>query len=168
MKWFFCALVLAFPVVASAENTPDTWSSFQFLLGDWKGGASGKPGEGSGEFSLKPELGGKVLVRRNHDEYPAGSGQTNIAMHDDLMIIYPAADPGSFRAEYFDSEGHVIHYVATPSPGKIVMVSNNPPTQPRFRLTYTKKPDNSLGIDFEIAPPGQDFHSYLSGTVTRK
>src|SRR5271168_4336240 len=98
MKWISCALALACPLVSLGENADETWKPFQFLIGDWRGSGSGKPGVGPGEFSLKPELNGKVLVRRNRNEYPPRAGETNAVVHEDLMIIYPAVDPGSYRA----------------------------------------------------------------------
>lgn len=168
MKKAFLLAALFLPLVTPVRGAEDPWKPFQFIIGDWIGSGSGKPGQGSGEFSLKPDLGNKVLVRRNHAEYPAREGQAQGTVHDDLMIIYPAEASGSFRAEYFDSEGHVIHYTVSPHDDKIVFLSDGASSGPRYRLTYNKKSDNSVGIDFEIAAPNQEFRRYLSGSVARK
>ena len=88
----------------------DPWEPFHFLIGEWVG--EGKEGQGTGHFSLAPDLGGKILVRRNHAELPAGNGRP-AAVHEDLMVIYKSQDSKSAKAIYFDSEDHVINYTVT-------------------------------------------------------
>jgi len=51
--------------------TDDRWEGWQFLLGEWQGEGSGKPGEGSAIFSFYLDLQENVLVRRNRVDYPA-------------------------------------------------------------------------------------------------
>ncbi len=165
-KLFFVLSIFVF-VLTPVFGADDPWKPFAFMMGEWTGSGSGKPGEGTGEFSLKEDLGGKILIRRNHNEYSPKAGQQKGTAHDDLMIIYPPQGGGSYQADYFDSEGHVIHYTVSFPAGKVVLVSDGS-AGPRFRLAYSKKSDSSLGIDFEVAPPGQDFRPYLSGTVARK
>jgi hypothetical protein len=166
-----------------ADDQKDPWASFQFLIGDWVGEGSGQPGQGEGRFSLKPDLEGKILVRRNHASYPAQGGRPPVS-HDDLMVIYPG-EKESARAIYFDNEGHVIHYTVT-SGGRIlitptrnvaglitpglVFLSESQPSGPRFRLSYTQEKAGLVSIKFEIAPPGKpdEFKTYLEGKVRRK
>jgi hypothetical protein len=167
MKKLLCTIAVAIPLLALGRDGTDAWKPFEFIIGDWTGGGNGSPGQGQGEFSLKPDLANKILVRRNHNEYPAQAGRPAFT-HDDLMVIYPPQGGGPYRAEYFDSEGHVIHYVASFSEGKVTFVSDDKPNAARYQLTYEKKADDSLGINFAIAPPNQDFHHYLGGTVVRK
>jgi hypothetical protein len=149
----------------------DAWGGWRFLVGDWMGGGSGGPGEGSGFFSFRFDLDGKVLVRRNHSEYPAVSGRPAV-VHDDLMVIHPDAGRGGFAADYFDNEGHVIHYVAELAADgtKITFRSEAAPSTPWFRLTYTKLPADAVGIAFDIAPPDNPgaFKTYLSAKAVRK
>src|ERR1700757_5144742 len=106
----------------SAQNTATSWEDWKFLLGEWTAGeSSGAPGQASkGGFTLAPDLGGQVLVRRNHAEYPASGGRPAI-VHDDLMIIYHVpSGVGKFatKAFYDDNEGHAIHYNVNFSPDK--------------------------------------------------
>src|SRR5262249_17039698 len=90
--------------------------------------------------------------------------------HEDLMVIYP--EPGSrhFRADYYDSEGHVIHYSVAPNDSGLVFVSSSSSPGPRFRLTYALAENKTVGVKFEIASPGKasQFRTYLEGTVRRK
>lgn len=167
---FVCCL--AFVLVANALQVrakDDPWTPFQFLIGDWVG--EGKEGQGSGHFSLTPDLQGKVLVRKNHAELPAANGRP-AAVHEDLMIIYKSEDGKSAKAIYFDSEDHVINYTVTSSADQKTLTFISAPTAsaPRFRLIYEKESDDRTGIKFEIAPPGKpdEFKTYLEGKARRK
>jgi hypothetical protein len=152
-----------------AQAKDDPWEPFQFLIGEWVG--EGKEGQGTGHFSLTPDLGGKILVRRNHAELPAANGRP-AAVHEDLMVIYKSQDGKSAKAIYFDSEDHVINYTVDFSADKqtLTFISAAAPGAPRFRLTYKKEADDRLGIKFEIAPPGkpEEFKGYLEGKARKK
>ncbi len=156
------------PPHGSPQAAVDPWDSLRFLVGDWVGEGSGRPGEGSGSFSFRFDLGENILVRRNHSEYPPSGGKSAI-VHDDLMVCYPDPAGGRILAIYFDNEGHVIQYVAeTDGSGRLVLASEVKPSSPSFRLTYTKLAGDTVGIKFEIAPPGRtEFVSYLSGKATK-
>jgi hypothetical protein len=172
--WF---AVLALPLLSfsgsSSEPTspPDAWARFRFLLGEWVGEGSGRPGEGKGQFSLTPDLQGKILVRKNRADYPAAGGRPALH-HEDLMIIYPTEDGKEHKAIYFDSEGHVVQYAASFSQDEqtLTMVSDARPSSPRFRLSYTRQAEGRVGIKFEMAPPGKPdaFKTYLNGSARRK
>jgi hypothetical protein len=153
---------------SSAAEIPEAWKPFQFLIGDWVGSGSGKPGEGTGEFSLKFDLDQKILVRRNRALLAPTAKQPTGAVHEDLMIIYQQPGPGAFRADYFDNEGHVIHYSISLADHSAVFESDQPGNATRFKLTYELKSDGVLSIDFAVAGPGKPFQTYVSGTARRK
>jgi hypothetical protein len=161
------ALLISLSSVVGAADSP--WGAWQFLIGEWQGTGGGSPGQGTGGFTLAPDLGGKVLVRRSHAEYPAANGRLAVS-HDDLMIVHTPVADGTARAIYFDNEGHVITYDAKPAAdGRSIALVSVEPAQPRFRLTYTKRDDGQVGIKFEIAPSGkvEELKPYLEGTVKR-
>ena len=155
--------------VAPVRAEEDVWADFRFLIGTWV--SEGRPEEGSGRFTLEPDLGGKILVRRNTAELPAAKGRP-AGKHEDLMIVYREPGGKPFRASYFDSEDHIIQYTVSSLPDKkgLVFVSKPDPSGPRFRLTYTKGEGDKVAVKFEIAPPGKadQFKTYLEGTVRRK
>lgn len=63
--------------------------TLRFLVEQWTGeGTADTKQAGAGSCSFEPDLQTKVLVRRNHAEYPASDVHSAIA-HDDLMIICP-------------------------------------------------------------------------------
>ena len=140
-------------------------------MGEWTaGGSSGVPGHASsGSFSLVRDLGGAILVRKNHAEYPPSGGRPAI-VHDDLMIIYHEA--GATRAFYDDNEGHVIHYAVTFSSDKkrIIFLSDQSAGAPRYRLTYDDQQPGLTKVLFEIAPPDKpdQFAKYVEAVVHRK
>jgi hypothetical protein len=151
-----------------AAEIPEVWKPFQFLLGDWVGSGSGKPGEGTGEFSLKFDLDQKILLRRNRAQLAPSANQPAGAVHEDLMIIYQQPGSGAFRADYFDNEGHVIRYAISVKEHTAVFESDDPGNATRFKLTYELKSDGLLNITFAIAGPGKPYQTYVSGTARRK
>ena len=165
-------VVLSWAVAAGQGGPPagtaPSWDRWAFVLGDWEGDGSGSPGQGSGRFSFAFDLERRILVRRNHNEFPASQGRP-ASVHDDLLIVYPEGD--RFRAVYFDNEDHVIHYTVEPSTEQnvLTLVSDRTPGAPRFRLAYRAAAGGALGIRFEIAQPDRPdaFAPYLEGTAHR-
>lgn len=142
-----------------------------FLIGDWEAVGQGKANEAKGGFSFTFDLQDKVIVRRNHAEYPEEQGRP-ATKHDDLMVIYADNTTELIRASYFDNEGHAINYKVEISADKqiVTFISDPISSQPRFRLTYTKQKDGNLSGKFEIAPPNKHdaFANYLEWTARKK
>jgi len=153
---------------AQQSASPD-WSKWQFLIGSWNAAGRGDPGEGAGGFSFAFDLQKRVITRKSHTDYPATGNRPAFA-HDDLMIIYLAG--AQFRADYYDNEGHVIHYaIAFSNDGQAcTFVSDAAAAQPRFRLTYTQMKDGQVAVKFEIALPNdpEKFKVYVEGTAQKK
>jgi hypothetical protein len=139
-----------------------------FLLGQWIGEGSGEPGQGSGTFSFEASLDGNLVTRRSHAEYPAAQGRPAVN-HVDVMVMYP--EGGQVRADYFDNEGHVIHYTVafTHQSATLTFISGIVEGQPRYRLVYRPLATDRVETTFEIAPPGKAdaFATYVKGTSKR-
>lgn len=163
------AVLVLFATMAVAQELPrDRWADWQPFLGAWEGAGGGGPGQGSGGFTFTTELQGAVLVRHNYAQYPATKDKPAYR-HDDLMVIYPDASGKKTRADYWDNEGHVIHYVVEFTDHQLVMVSDAGQPGPRYRLTYVKTGDNDLKLTFEIAPPEapEKFKIYIEASAKR-
>jgi hypothetical protein len=171
MRIFFRPLLLLATLLAAAQAAPDPWADWRFLIGEFiAGDSAGVPGQASkGGFTLTPDLDGKILLRKNHAEYPAANGRPAFS-HDDLMIVYH--DGTSTKAFYDDNEGHVIHYNVTVSDDKkqIIFVSETGAQGPQYRLTYRDLHAGAVKVLFEIAPPDKpgQFIRYVEATVRRK
>src|ERR1039457_564482 len=103
------ALIL-FPFLslqAQQARSTDEWKDFEFLFGEWTWVGGGKPGQGNGMSTFRPELDGTVLVRKTHLDYPATKERAAFG-HDDLIYVYHDPQDNSLRAIFFDGEGHVI------------------------------------------------------------
>lgn len=140
----------------------NTWAKWTWLMGEWQGEGSGKPGQGSGTFSFKPDLNEKILVRKAHSEYPA-AGNRPATIHDDLMVVYPDHSGTPSKAIYFDNEGHTINYNIAYSVNNIIMTSEKVPNVPIFRLTYSRLPDGGVNTKFEMSQDGNTFTTYVEG-----
>ena len=140
--------VLLTTAVARAQTDP--LSSVRFLIGDWQA-IDTPPGE-TGAFTFKLTVQDHLIVRTNEAVY-AATPQHPASRHDDLLVIY--AENGTLKADYFDSEAHVIRYaVQRRSANAVVFVSDLMPREPRYRLTYTREVEGVLVGSFEVAPPG--------------
>ena len=143
---------------------PTSLAPFQFLLGEWEG--IGDQAGATGGFTFASGVQEHVIVRTNYSNTPPSDGKP-ASRHDDLMVIY--VDAGVVKAEYFDSEGHVIRYVAEARTGQVVFLSEIKAAEPRYRLTYARGSATTLNGTFDIAPPGKPeaFARYLSWTARK-
>ena len=152
----------AVPVWAQSEAL----SSLRFLLGEWT--AVDTPRDESGSFSFKSAVQDHVIVRTNEATY-AATADRSASRHEDLLVIF--TENGSMRADYFDSEGHVIRYtVQAREPNHAVFLSEPTAREPGYRLTYSRGADGLLVGSFEIAAPGSSssFKPYLSWKARRR
>ncbi len=138
-----------------------------FLLGQWQ--AVSKPGEPVGGFTFTLQLQSRVIVRTNYADYPAANERPAFR-HEDLMVIYEGEDH-NLQADYYDSEGHVIHYAGEAlETHQVSFTSKSTISNPGFRLRYHMDDNGHLIGSFEIAPPNQSetFMPYLNWSAVRK
>lgn len=165
-KLFVLFLLISISKLYSQQNN-NPWEKLNYLIGNWEGEGSGKPGEGIGYFSFKMDLDNNILVRISHSEYPASNGKPAIN-HNDLMIIYRDKNGIPSKAIYFDNENHVINYDLTfPDEKEIVFTSEKVPNIPLFRFTYSLIDDNTVNTKFEISTDGNNFFTYVEGKSKR-
>lgn len=168
---FFGLFVLAQTVVIAQTKQDSAWLKWNFLLGEWEGEGGGDPGKGKGGFSFTLDLDKRILVRKNHAEYPATKNKAAFA-HDDIMIVYADIPGKPASAIYFDNEDHVIKYKVSFSEDNrsVIFLSEEVPGTPRFRLTYTQKEAGKVDITFEFAPPGKPdaFSPYIRASAVKK
>ncbi len=154
----------------SVTHADTPLAPLRFLVGDWSGGGDSDAGLDRGISSIKSDLSGHILVRRDHTILPIAKGQPAAAM-DTLMLIYPSSSDGRLHAIYTDSGGHVIQYTAARvDPGRLVEFDSDASlSAPAFRLTYAAKGIKAMDVKFEMAAPGTPsvFHPVAVGTLIR-
>lgn len=165
-------LLLCTAKISIAQSSAPNWTPFSWLVGDWIGeGAAADRGQGTGGFSFALDLQKNILVRKNWADYPATNDHAAFR-HDDLMIAYQESATDPIQAIFFDSEHHVIRYVAGVSAdgNTIQFTSEAQASGPRYRLIYVKTGEKSLTLKFEIAPPGKPdaFATYIEAKAHRK
>ncbi len=160
--------VVCVGLLTVAPAADASWAQWTFLMGQWVGEGTGQPGEGAGGFSFEAGLQNKVLIRKNYANYPATKDRAAFS-HEDLLVVYRDSG-GRVLATYWDNEGHVIKYVVENDGKTAIFLSDPAPSEPRYRMTYLKKDDGTLGIRFEIAPPGKPdaFQTYIEAKARRK
>lgn len=161
------AVLVIMTTAVFGQEKSSSLEKFNFLIGNWKGEGSGKPGEGQGYFSFKPDLDNNILIRKSHSEYPAQKDKPLI-VHDDLLIVYLNNSGNPDKAIYFDNEGHVINYSVTfPNERDIVFTSDKITNVPVFRLTYSAVDSNTVNIVFDMSQDGENFRTYVEGKSKR-
>lgn len=167
LNLILAAFLIIVTGAVSGQGKSSNWEKLNYLTGNWKGEGSGKPGEGQGYFSFKPDLDNNILVRKSHSEYPAQKDKPLI-VHDDLLIIYSDSSGNPGKAIYFDNEGHVINYSVTfPNDRDIVFTSDKTPSAPVFRLTYSIIDSNTVNTIFAMSQDGKNFRTYVEGKSKR-
>lgn len=143
---------------------PALLAPFEFLLGEWE--AAGDQSGATGGFTFAGAVQDRVIVRTNYSNTPPTDGKP-ASRHDDVMTIY--VDGTDVKADYIDNEGHVIRYTAQARDSEVRFVSDAKPSEPRYRLTYSKGTASTITGNFEIAPPGKPdaFANFLSWTAHR-
>jgi hypothetical protein len=155
-----CATFAVSPAWAD-ESLSAQLKPLAFMIGDWRSTGVGVGAGAGGDSAIHPDLGGRILIRRDHVLVRAGGS------FDIYMLIYPDGDRAS--AEFIDTEGHTIRYSVTPGPGpSAVFESPGRANAPGFRLTYSAALPDRLHIRFEIAPPGGEYKTYSEGDVARR
>ena len=164
----FSIALIAGATAQSASLKP-ALSGISFLVGTWTGG-TGKVadtgGTSRGSSTITAEVGGSVLIRRDHTDLFGADGKPS-GSFEQVMMIYP--EGGTLHADYSDGE-HIIHYTsAAVVPGRsVVFTTAASAGAPSFRLRYEKADAQTLAIRFEMAPPGQtDFHAIATGTLRK-
>jgi hypothetical protein len=152
---------LALTINSSGQQN-SSWTKWAWLIGEWRGEGSGEPGKGGGVFSFRPDLNEKILVRKDHSEYPATAKRPAV-IHDGLLIVYLDFSGNPSKAIYFDNEGHTINYSIDYSDKNIILLSDKIPNAPLFRLTYTLLGNETINTKFEMSQDGEKFMTYIEG-----
>lgn len=153
-------LVLALLILTALPARADNWGPWGKLLGSWKAQGTGQPGASVADVKYTEELDGHLIVRHNRNTY--GNGQ----IHEDLLLVRQTPQMLRYEADYYDNEGHYIHYDCVAFGDRVTCTSPEG-ARPRFRLTIKPHGRDRFVTRFEIAAPGQPFKLYVEGEARR-
>ena len=121
-----------------------------------------------GTYTFRPELGNHILARHTTSIEGCEGPSTFDCDHGDLLYVYQDGAGQPLKANYFDNEGHVIHYDVSTSTTTSVAFLSEPGSGPQFRLTYQLAAGVMTGR-FQIHMPGQsDWRTYLEWSGSRR
>ncbi len=122
----------------------------------------------AGRYTFNRELDGHILARHATNDPGCQAPTSFDCSHSDLLYVFQEGPGSALKADYFDNEGHVIHYeVSTPTPTSVVFLSA-PGPGPQFRLSYELSGQTMTG-KFQMHMPGQgDWRTYLAWSGNRK
>ena len=165
------AMLVSLPCLAQSAPVPsaDPFKPLAFLEGTWDANVQNNAAvKQAGKYSFGRELNGHILARHATND-PACKAPANFdCAHSDLLYVFQDAPGSALKADYFDNEGHVIHYdVSTPTPTSVMFLSVAGPG-PQFRLSYELKAGVMTG-KFQMHMPGQgEWRTYLEWSGSRQ
>jgi hypothetical protein len=172
MKILFLALALLSSLPVTAQTVPNTaadpFKPLAFLEGTWDANVQNNTAvKLSGRYSFHRELDGHILARHSTSDVSCKAPANFDCAHSDLLYVFQDAHGSGLKADYFDNEGHVIHYdVSTPTPASVIFLSA-PGPGPQFRLSYELSAGVMTG-KFQMHMPGQsEWRTYLEWSGKR-
>ena len=170
MRQLLLIVLLLSASQAAHAQSQTSLDSLKVLIGKWTGEGQSEVGAGGGYFTFETSLKDKVLIRKNHAEYPATKDRPTVT-HEDLMVVYVDAAAKKLRGFYTDSEGNTINYLITISDDQrtITFASDPRDPGPRYRLTYVLTQPDQIALTFEVAPPEKpdQFRKFIDGRVRK-
>ena len=167
------AVVLsAVPLLAQSPQVAagaDPFRSLAFLEGTWDANVQNNAAiHLAGRYTFDRELNGHVLARHATSDPGCKAPTSFDCSHSDLLYVFQDAPGSALKADYFDSEGHVIHYdVTTPTPTSVVFLSA-PGPGPQFKLSYELTGKVMAG-KFQMHMPGPgEWHTYLEWSGSQR
>lgn len=163
--------LLCLPLAAQSASTlaPDPLKPLHFLEGTWDANVQNNATVRlTGRYSFGRELDGHVLARHATSDTNCKAPASFDCAHSDMLYVFPETDGAGLKADYFDNEGHVIHYdVSTPTPTSVVFLST-PGPGPQFKLSYELSGGVMTG-KFQMQMPGQgEWRTYLEWSGGRE
>jgi hypothetical protein len=173
-----CALLTACGLRAAraeeaAPAKPDPFAPVRFLAGEWRGTASGEPGEAVVERSYAFVLQGRFLRERNLSRYAPSAANPAGEVHEHESFFSYDRARERIVLRQFHQEGFVNTYTLDPAASgaaKLVFVSEgfeNFDDAWRARETYELISPEEFVETFELAPPGKPFAVYSRTRLKR-
>jgi hypothetical protein len=175
MRLLFALLSLTSAMAGeAADPAPDRWQPVRFLIGSWRGDASGEPGKGRVERTYQLVLGDRFIEERNVSTYEPRSPDKPAEVHQHRSFVSYDKARKTFMLRQFHQEGFVNLYAlnqAVSTPTRLVFESvsfENLGNDWRARETYQVVSSDEFVEIFELAEPGKEFQVYSTNHFWRK
>ena len=158
-------LLLVTAVGAAEQQATDRWAPVRFMLGEWRGEASGEPGKGTVARTYEMVLGDKFIEEHNTSRYEAKPGREPEIHHHRGFFSYDKARK-TLMLRHFHEEGFVNLYALDGEKStatKLVFESvnfENFSNDWKARETYEVISPDEFIETFELAEPGKEFVVY--------
>ena len=174
-RYLPAVLLLLSAAVASAQAPPPAeWKVFQefdFVPGSWSGPAQSGARIGGRVVSFGLEVDGATLGYRATTYFPVKDNQPEARTEEIAKIVYDGAKGKYVALVVFSTKAWGIYDAEVRPDGSIRFTARelaNLEAGLRSRWTLSRKADGTLLEELDLAPPGKDFASYLSATLTKK
>lgn len=129
---------LALPAAAAPES--DRPAGLDWMIGSWKGGGTHGGNSSEARLDVRPALGGKFVELRYRVEVREPTPYTF-----EGRALYRPAEPGKYRAHWFDSRGMVLPVSASAEESSLTADWGTAGTE-RGRTVYRLMPDGRLEV----------------------
>lgn len=167
MKMFLTALILATSIASAADSPkPDVFAPIRFLVGEWRGEASGQAGDGTVVRSYAVVLGGRFVEEKNVSTYPAQAKNAKGEVHEHRGFLSYDKARKTLVLRQFHQESFVNTYslrAEASAPARLVFESDqfeNFDNSWKARETYEIVSADEFVEIFELAAPGKPFEIY--------
>ena len=174
-RYLLAVALLLSAAVASAQAPPAAeWKVFQefnFVTGSWSGAVESGGRIGGRVISFGLELDGAALGYRATTYFPVKDTQPETRSEEIAKIVYDGAKGKYVALVVFSTKAWGIYDAEVRPDGSIRFTAReiaNLEAGLRSRWTLSRKADGTLLEELDVAPPGKDFASYLSATLTKK
>jgi hypothetical protein len=161
--------------VASAQAPPaGEWKVFQefnFLTGSWSGPAQSGGRIGGRVVSFGLEVDGATLGYRATTYFPVKDNQPETRSEEVAKIVYDGARGKYVALVVFSTKAWGLYDAEVRPDGSIRFTARemaNLEAGLKSRWTLSRKADGTVLEELDLAPPGKDFSTYLSATLTKK
>jgi hypothetical protein len=156
----------------TSKHLVDTWQTFHFFLGRWKGTSSGNPGESQVEREYKQILNDQFIQVIDRSVYEPQERNPEGEVHEEIGFISYDRTRDVFILREFHVEGYVNQYVSEDvEADKLIFVTEaieNMPPGWQTRTTYEILGENEFKETFDLAGPGQDWACFITNKFSRE
>jgi hypothetical protein len=174
MQALVMSMLLLVPAICLAQSPqPDPWADVRFLVGHWRGVASGKAGDGTVLRQYEFVIGQRFIQEKNISTYPPQKSNKKGEVHEHWSMLSYDRARKVLVLRQFHVEGFVNQFALDPEKStatRLVFESErfeNFSNKWRARETYEIAGPDDFTETFELAEPDKPFEVYSRNVFKR-